>query len=171
MALVTIGRVEFLGGQVDSAVEKFTQSLRIAKEARNGFATVIAQHHLGWGLIATGRVDEAEDLTHEALAASLAVGHQEGVAYGLESLCGVAAARGDIERAGLMLGASQTLREQVGLYNPAAFAFHDPLVAQLRAGPRSGDFERGYTSGRMLSAEEALAYAVPEVAAAGGDGA
>jgi predicted ATPase len=170
MALVTIGRVEFLGGHVDSAVEKFQESLRIAKEARNGFATVIAQHHLGWGLLAKGRVDEAEHITHEALSASVAVGHQEGVAYGLESLCGVAAARGDIERAGLMLGASQTLREQVGLYNPAAFAFHDPLIAQLRAGPRAADFERGYASGRMLSVEEALAFAEPEVAAVRGDG-
>ncbi|MFC0681064.1 DUF4062 domain-containing protein [Lysobacter korlensis] len=171
MALVTIGRLEFLGGQVDSAVEKFERSLRMAKENRNGFATVIAQHHLGWGLLATGRVEEAEAITHEAISTSIAVGHQEGVAYGMESLLGVAAARGDIEHAGVLLGASLTLREQVGLYNPAAFAFHDPLVAQLRAGPRRDDFERGYSSGRMMSADEALALAVPEVAATGGGGA
>ncbi len=170
MALVTIGRVEYLSGRVDSAVERIEESLRLAKESRNGFATVIAQHHLGWGLIAKGRIDEAEAITHEALATSVAVGHQEGVAYGLESLLGVAAARGDIERAGLMLGASQALREQVGLYNPAAFAFHDPLVAELRAGPQADAFERGYTSGRMLSLEEALAFALPEVATTGGGG-
>ena len=170
MALVTIGRIEFLGGEIDTAVDKFERSLRLAKESENGFATVIAQHHLGWGLIATGRVDEAEAITHEALATSVAVGHQEGVAFGLEGLLAVAAARGDIERAGLMLGASQALREHVGLYNPAAFAFHDPLVARLRAGPHAGDFERGFTSGRMLSADEALAFALPEVATTGGGG-
>jgi predicted ATPase len=168
MALVTVGRVEFLGGRIDSAVELFQRGLRMAKQNRNGFATVIAQHHLGWGLLATGRVEEAVSGIQEALGVSLAVGHQEGVAYGLEALCGVAAARGDIERAGLLFGASQILREQVGLYNPAAFAFHDPLVTRLRAGPQVAQFERGYLSGRMLSAEEALAAGAPEVAATGG---
>jgi tetratricopeptide (TPR) repeat protein len=170
MALVTMGRMDFLGGQVDAALEKFERSLELATDGRNGFATVVARHHLGWGLLAKGRIAEAEACTDEALAESLAVGHEEGVAYGLEGLVGLAAARGEIERAGLLLGASQALREQVGIYNPAAFAFHDPLVAELRAGPQAGEFERGYASGRMLSAEEALAFAAPREAAARGGG-
>jgi predicted ATPase len=165
MALVTLGRMEFLGGAVDSAVDKFQRSLGFARQSRNGFATVIAQHHLGWGLLAKGEIERADDISHEALGVSLAVGHHEGVAYGLESLSGVAAARGEVERAGLMLGAAEALRERVGLYNPAAVTFHDPLVAQLRAGPHAADFERGVASGRMLSVEEALAVAVRSPAA------
>jgi predicted ATPase len=168
MALVTLGRLELLQYQVERALERFHTAVEIGKATQNGFSTTVAQHHLGWGLIAVGALDEAEAVTHEALATSTAVGHQEGVAYGLEGLLGLAAARGEIERAGVLYGASLMLREQVGLYNPAAFAFHQPLVAQLRAGEHRDEFDRGVTTGRMLSPEEAIAYAMPAPAAVGG---
>jgi hypothetical protein len=59
------------------------------------------------------------------------------------------------------------LREQVGMFNPVAFAFDRKLVEQLRSGPTRDAFQRGYTSGRMLSPEEAIAYALPQVATVG----
>jgi hypothetical protein len=65
-----------------------------------------------------------------------------------------------------MYGASEMLREQVGMYNPVAFAFDRRLVEQLRSGATRDAFERGYAAGRMLSPEEAIAYALPQTAQA-----
>jgi hypothetical protein len=80
------------------------------------------------------------------------------VAYALESLLGVAAARGDVERAGVLLGAARALREQTGFYQPTAFAFHQRVVAQLGSGAGEDAFQRGIAAGRMLSPDEALDF-------------
>jgi predicted ATPase len=168
LALVTLGRVALLEEKTDEALEHLEESLRLSKERQDGFSTTVAQHHLGWAYIAKGRIDEAEDELEESLQYTNQVRHHEGSAYALEGLLGVAAARGDIERAGLMFGASEMLREQVGMYNPVAFAFDRRLVEQLRSGATRDAFERGHTAGRMLSPEEAIAYALPQLATVSG---
>jgi predicted ATPase len=168
LALVTLGRVDLLEGKLDDALEHLEESLRLSRERRDGFSTTVAQHHLGWAYIARGMIDEAERELEDSLEYTTRVRHHEGSAYALEGLLGVAAARGDIERAGLMFGASEMLREQVGMYNPVAFAFDRRLVEQLRSGATRDAFERGYAAGRMLSPEEAIAYALPQAAPVGG---
>jgi predicted ATPase len=167
LAIVTLGRVDLLEGKADDALEHLEEGLRLSRERRDGFSTTVAQHHLGWAYIARGMIDEAERELEDSLEYTTKVRHHEGSAYALEGLLGVAAARGDIERAGLMFGASEMLREQVGMFNPVAFAFDRKLVEQLRSGPTRDAFQRGYTSGRMLSPEEAIAYALPQVATVG----
>jgi predicted ATPase len=167
LALVTLGRVDLLEGKTDDALEHLEHSLHLSRERRDGFSTTVAQHHLGWAYIARGMIDEAERELEDSLEYTTRVRHHEGSAYALEGLLGVAAARGDIERAGLMYGASEMLREQVGMYNPVAFAFDRRLVEQLRSGATRDAFERGYAAGRMLSPEEAIAYALPQAAPVG----
>jgi predicted ATPase len=167
LALVTLGRVDLMEGRTDDATKHLEASLRLSRERQDGFSTTVAQHHLGWAYLARGMVAEAERELEDSLEYTTRVRHHEGSAYALEGLLGVAAARGDIERAGLMYGASEMLREQVGMYNPVAFAFDRRLVEQLRSGPHSAAFERGYAAGRMLSPEEALAYALPKAPVGG----
>jgi predicted ATPase len=164
LALVTLGRVSLLEQKTDEALEHLEESLRLSRERQDGFSTTVAQHHLGWAYLARGMIDEAERELEDSLEYTTKVRHHEGSAYALEGLLGVAAARGDIERAGLMYGASEMLREQVGMYNPVAFAFDRRLVEQLRSGPSRDAFERGHAAGRMLSPEEAIAYALPQLA-------
>ncbi|BDZ46055.1 hypothetical protein [Naasia aerilata] len=72
----------------------------------------------------------------------------------------MAALSGDVERAGRLLGAAQTLRERVGLFNPSAFAFHSQLVGSLRSGPGAELFEHGYTEGRGLTPQDAVEEAL-----------
>jgi predicted ATPase len=168
LALVTLGRVDLLEDKTDDALEHLEESLRLSRERRDGFSTTVAQHHLGWAYIARGMIDEAEHELEDSLEYTTRVRHHEGSAYALEGLLGVAAARGDIERAGLMYGASEMLREQVGMYNPVAFAFDRRLVEQLRSGATRDAFQRGYASGRMLSPEEAITYALPSAAPVAG---
>jgi predicted ATPase len=168
LALVTLGRVDLLEGKTDDALEHLTESLRLSRERRDGFSTTVAQHHLGWAYISKGMIDEAEAELQDSLEYTARVRHHEGSAYALEGLLGVAAARGEYERAGLMYGASEMLREQVGMYNPVAFAFDRRLVEQLRSGVMRNAFERGYAAGRMLAPEEAIAYALPQASTVGG---
>jgi tetratricopeptide (TPR) repeat protein len=156
IALATLGRVHLLHQNVADAVPPLEAALRLARHSGNGFVLTIALNHRAWAHLAAGDPDAAEVLILEALDYSRRVGHHEGVAYALESLLGVAAARGDAERAGRLLGAATTLREQTGFFQPPAFAFHQRVLDRLRAGPQADTFERGLAAGRMLSPEEAI---------------
>jgi predicted ATPase len=161
IALATTGRVYLLHLDLPKALPRIEEGLRLAKRSGNGFAINIAQNHLCWALLAAGKLDAAESVLFEALDYSRKVGHQEGIAYALESLLGVAAARGDVERAGVLYGAAEALREQTGFYQPRAFAFHRRVVEHLRSGDGEVLFQRGFLTGRMLSPEEAIGWTAP----------
>jgi tetratricopeptide (TPR) repeat protein len=162
IALATLGRLYLLHRDLPKALPPLQEALRLARKSGNGFVLTTALNHMGWAHLAVGEADEAEAVVLEALEYSRRVGHSEGVAYALESLLGVAAVRGQVERAGQLLGAALTLRDQTGFYQPAAFAFHQHVVEQLRSGPDAEAFSRGVAAGHMMSPEEALATLVPE---------
>src|ERR1043166_2722194 len=61
---------------------------------------VIAQHHRGWPKFFAGGIDGAEADFAEALDMSMAMRHDEGVAYGLEGLAAIRAAQHDAEQTG-----------------------------------------------------------------------
>ncbi|MET1052094.1 MAG: DUF4062 domain-containing protein [Mycetocola sp.] len=167
MALVTMGRVALLQSTVDVAFERFRESLALARAQRDELSETIALHHLGWAQLLRGEVDAAQESFETSLGLSARLGHQEGIAYGLEGLVATEASAGRIERAGQLLGAAQRLREQSGLYNAPSFSFHDRWVAQILAGEAAGEFERARSAGRDLSAAEATEYAIGQTSGRG----
>ena len=82
----------------------FDESYRLASSAGEMLGIVIAQHHRGWPKFLAGDIDGAEEDFAEALDTSLAMRHDEGIAYGLEGLAAVRAAQRDAEQTGLLLG-------------------------------------------------------------------
>ena len=102
----------------------------------------------------------ARDAFNESLATSAALGHAEGVAYGLEKLIAIAAAEGEIQRAGRLLRAAEALRRQTGLYNATSFSFHQHYLAPILAGDDVSDLEAARTEGRDMSIEDVVAFAL-----------
>lgn len=160
MALVTIGRLLIVQGDVAGALERFTASLRIARSNQDAFAQTVALHHLGWAELLLGQVNRARESFEEGLALSARQGHDEGVAYGLEGLVAIAAANSEVQRAGILLGAAEARRDATGLYNAPAFSFHQNWVEPLRAGPGAGQFTAAREEGRAMTASEAVEFAL-----------
>lgn len=156
MSLVTLGRVALLQQKVHGALNRFDEALSLARGRRDELGVTIALHHLGWAHLLLGDQDTAKGSFDESLAISARLGHDEGIAYGLEGLVAVAATAGDIRRAGLLLGASQCLREQKGLYNAPTFSFHQASVAPILASDSAADFESARIEGRRLSSDAAV---------------
>lgn len=199
MALVTIGRVALLQQKVHAALNRFEEGLVLARRQQDELAETIALHHLGWAELLLGEPAKAGPAFTESLETSARLRHDEGIAYGLEGLVALAALAGDEQRAGLLLGAAQTLRKRTGLYNAPAFSFHQPLVEQMLEGggpdvvpdadgvaPAEGPvaapavtpasrerFEAALAEGRELTTDAAvviaLAVATEVGAGAGGD--
>ena len=160
MALVTLGRVALLQHKLRGALNRFEESLAITRGEHDDLGETIALHHLGWARLLLGELQPARSAFDDTLRISARLGHDEGVAYGLEGLVAVAATDGQIERAGRLLGAADRLREESGLYNAAAFAFHGALVEQILASDAAGLFSIARVAGRELSILDAVTEAL-----------
>lgn len=156
MALVTTGRVDLMTGRVDEALEHFERSLALASGNREQLGIVIAQHHRGWARLMRGDLDGAAADFSAGLDASLSLGHDEGVAYGLEGCAGVAAERGQVEHAGLMLGAASAVRRRMGMVDPGHVALYTPAVQALAEGGTRAELEAAMQRGAGMSPREVL---------------
>lgn len=162
LALVTLGRFALLQGKVHAAQNRFEEGLEIATSRGDVLSETIARHHLGWARLLQADLPGAREQFLASAHGSAAVGHQEGVAYGLEGLVAVSAAISDIACAGRLLGAAERLREVTGTSNAAAFAFHGAAVAAIRAGPQAAEFDEAERMGRAMTAAEALEFALAQ---------
>ena len=160
MALVTLGRVALFQQKANQAINRFEESLALARVQGDELGTGIALNHLGWGSAALGDVDAARAYFRQNLEISARLGHDEGVAYGFEGLLALAASAGRIERAGLLLGASQALREQTGMYEPAGASFHQGAVDAITASEHAAAFREAVHRGRDLSLAGAIEVAL-----------
>ncbi|WP_411720891.1 ATP-binding protein [Mycetocola sp.] len=172
MALVALGRVALLQHDVQDALERFQNSLTLARKQREQLGEAIALHHLGWAQLLLGSLPDAQTSFDESLSLSLAASHDEGIAYGLEGMVATSASRGELERAGRLLGAAERLREQSGLYNAPSFSFHQQWVGQILASDGASLFEQARAAGRTLSARAAAeeALRLPAHVTSGGAG-
>jgi hypothetical protein len=160
MALTMLGRADLADGDLGAAAARFEQAARHAEARSDDWGATVALFDLGSARALGGDLDGATTAMERSLRLSIDLGHQEGVAYGLEGFGGIAAARGNSTLAGRLLGAAEALRERIGRYNPAEFAFHARAVARVEASPDRESFRRAVAEGRRLSPEDATALAL-----------
>jgi predicted ATPase len=163
MALVLLGRVALLEGALQEAQDHFAQSLALTQGADDRVGARIASYHLGWTALMLGDVAAARADFALSVTISAAVGHPEGIAYGLEGMVAVAALSGDGLRAGRLAGAAQALRERSGLHNGPTFTFHQRYLDDLLTGPEAAAVTDAIAAGRELTVEQAVAEALSEV--------
>ena len=91
----------------------------------------------------------------DSLALYREVGNEDGIAYCLAGLAGVAGAEGQPERAARLLGAAEALLEASGTHLIAADrAEYDHNVATVRAQLDEAAFAAAWAEGRALAADD-----------------
>jgi hypothetical protein len=156
MALVMLGRIDLLHSDLGSARERFEESLSLASTQGEQLGIVIAINHRGWASFLAGDLETARrDFTH-GMEISLALRHDESLAYGLESFVALAAAAQDVRRAGLLLGAAQTVRRRKGFLNPGAFEFYMIPLEALRDAGLGDQIDAAVSEGATLTLAQAL---------------
>lgn len=161
MALVSLGLAAVLRQKLPRALNRFEESLALTLGQKDQLGAAIALHHCGWAHLLLGDVATATAQFEDGLVLSRDLGHNEGVAYGLEALTAVAAQAGDAVRAGRLYGAAQAVRERAGLYNAPSISFHRAWVGPLQSGPLAADFDAGEVEGHRLGVRAAVTYALP----------
>lgn len=160
MVLLMRGQATLMSGDIPAAVRQFERALEATRESGEIVSQSNALNHLGWASLLSGKLDTSLGYFKQQVSISSAVGHEEGVAFGLEGIFAVAAISGDIDRAGRLLGAADDVREKKGVLL-SMFSYHQPTLDEVLAGPSASAFEEARRQGRKAGlaaiVEEALA--------------
>ena len=99
----------------------------------------------------------------EQLRIAVAFGHEEGIAFGLEGMSAVAAVAGDLDRAGMLFGATEAVRLRKGLTTGGTFSVHGRILERALAKGGTATYEAARRAGRGADLDDMV-----ELALAGG---
>ncbi|MDR7233967.1 DUF4062 domain-containing protein [Agrococcus sp. BE272] len=158
---VSRGRLAWLHGRTDDAQARFDRATEVAEASGDLFTLSVAGNHQARLQLVRGEVDAAEAGCVRTLLVSIRLHFEEGIAYGLEGLCAVAAARGDGERAGMLAAAADAIRQRIGVFDAEAFTVHTPQLDAMREADPAA-VAAGERRGAELTVAEAIAIALPD---------
>ncbi len=160
-ALNNLGSVAYYQGQFAEARARITESLAIKRELGDKLGIAYALNTLGSVALRQGDVAEAGRLYEESLAIRRALGERLGVAECLEGLAGLAGVEGRAARSAQLFGAAEVLREAIGApLPPCDRAGYDRNLSVARAGLHEDAFAAAWASGREMTLEQAVEYAL-----------
>ena len=153
-----LGSVELFKGHAAEALAIFDAVVDDAVRLGDLFVESIALTNSGWARLALG--EARPEMFERHLALSQRLGNEDGVGYALEGLAACAAVLGDVDRAGMLLGAAETARTRTGLIEQRSYITFRPFIEQVLASERAAEFEAGRAQGRAMSRRAALDLAV-----------
>jgi len=160
LALNNRGDVALTTADYERAEPLFAESLALL-EARADTANIARSlFNLGSVQLMRGRHAEAGARFDESLGLSRAAGDKEDLAWCLEGLAGLAAAAGDGERAGVLLGAARRVLDEMGAtFKPFERRLHETTVerAALLCGEET--LAAAVERGAALTLDEAIVHA------------
>jgi tetratricopeptide (TPR) repeat protein len=154
----------FTAGALDTALGRYDDALRHLREARDlaerpGGPWLTAGPWVQLGIldVLRGRPDQARPLLEEALDRSLAARSTPFVTLCLAGYAQLAFADGDPQRAALLEGAAEGLRQRVGLRAwPHVRQLEADLVAQVRQRMGGSRFDQAFSTGSRLTQRQAV---------------
>ncbi len=163
LSLSALGMVSLGQGRDDEARTTLAEGVALSRRAGDRFSRYIALYNRSVLAQAQGDHGLAGALFEEGLMFSLEVGDHANIAYCLEGLAAVAVAQDEADRAALLLGAAQRLREEG---SSAVYTYRPDHSGRKRttetARARLGEtkFEEAARRGRAMSFERSIAYAL-----------
>ncbi|MGU3646952.1 DUF4062 domain-containing protein [Microbacterium sp. C23T] len=158
---VSLGRLAWVRGSTDDALAHFDRATSVAESRGDLFTTSVAGNLRSRLNFQLGRIEEAEREFVHTLLLSVGLHYEEGVAYGLEGVCAVAAAHGEAWRAAALAVAAGEIRRRIGIFDVESFTVHTPYLEILR-GRDAQSVEAGEIAGAELTVAEAVQLALPE---------
>ena len=149
-----LGSVELFHGRAEEALAIFDATREEAVRIGDLFVESLSLTNAGWAHLALGQA--TPQLFERHLQVSMRLGNEDGVGYALEGLAACAAVTGEVDRAGLLLGAAETARRRTGLIEQRSYVTYQPFVERLQASDRSAEFEAARTRGQGMSRRAVL---------------
>jgi predicted ATPase len=158
VAVLSAGLVETAMGRHDDALGHLHEARDLAERFDHDGLSAWAQVQLGILALVRGRPEEARALLDEGLDLSLATHSTRNVTLCLTAFAQLAFVEGDGERAALLAGAAEGLRQRVGLRAwPLQRQGEAQMVAQIRQALDVARFDQVFAAGARLNRREVVA--------------
>ena len=159
--LVNLGEVARARHELPRATSRYEEALALANSLGDLLHIALLHYNLGLVASAQGEGARAAAEFRQGLRGEQELGNRRQVAANLEGLAGVAADSGRSEQAGLLLGAAEHLREQIGAPVPEADrAIHERDLARVRTALAEAGTAAVWSRGRAMALDAAIAAAL-----------
>ena len=142
---------------------RLKEALAIYRELEDTRNVALCLPSLGIVTLVLRDFEEAEKLFEEGLAWERRLKYKTLIFFHLMGLAAVATHRDHLRRAAKLYGASEALREAIGL-SPKPFGRitydYEGYLATVRAGLDEPDFDAAWSEGRAMSLDQAIEYAL-----------
>ncbi len=174
--LISLGYECLLEGDPERARELNEEAVALYRGRGRKGNLQVALDNLGWAALIEGDHERSEALFEECLVLCRDLGDRLNGSESMEGLACAAGARGEAGRAARLFGAAEALREAAGYQQATrARSLREPYLAAARSGIGGDYWTEAWESGRSMTFEDAIAYALEGNADAwsnsrGGDG-
>ena len=138
----------------------FEESLGLFRGLDNKSAVSDALNNLGATCFGEGEFTLAKKYFAEAANIAFDLGNKMTISYSLDGFAALALENGDLERATLLCGAAEGLRESIGYkIEPAEEVFREAYTVRLRSQMPADAFDDAFQRGRATSPDDAILMA------------
>jgi predicted ATPase/class 3 adenylate cyclase len=165
--VMTVARAASERGDLVTARQKFEEAAAAFRSLGNRRLVMACLSEVAHALRRHGQLEEALRYYRETLGGWQELGHRSAVAHQLECFGLIAVVQGQTQRAATLFGAAEALRAAIDTpMMPAERAEYDQAVTRLRGQMDADALGEAMAEGRVLSLEQAVAYALEDAAAA-----
>jgi non-specific serine/threonine protein kinase len=161
-AMMGLGMSLSLAGRNEQALDAARRAADLAEQGGDRYRLASSYGVRGRINLALGRPDDAATMARQGLALFSEVGDLSGTAMQLWDLAEVATKQGRAERALVLAGASQTLRDRVAGGAPPALSQTIDVVSEASARLAPIDAGASVAIGRSLGPSEAVAFGLSD---------
>jgi predicted ATPase/DNA-binding SARP family transcriptional activator len=161
-----IGLLSLTADDAAEAVAWLIAARDLAREVGDELEVGGATRSLAAAMIELGEIAEATSLLGESLGIARELGDTHGIAVCLEIFAGLAATTGEASRAATLFGASDAVRASIGARRqPDHEILYERWLARTLSLLDTSAYSRRYEDGRVLTLDEAAAFALAPAAA------
>jgi non-specific serine/threonine protein kinase len=159
----TLSPILIAAGEIDRAIEIGEQDVALSEERGESWRRGYQLDFLARAYWLRGEREKAEALAREAAVCKHAVDDRNGLTMALETLASMAADCGRHERAGILLGFAQRVRDSssltlIELYRQQ----HERSVSTIIRAIGQKSVDAAYARGRAMTIDEGVAFAVDD---------
>ena len=159
----TLCTILIANGEIDRAIELGERDVALFEERGESWRRGYQLDFLARAYWLRGDRDKAETLAREAVVCKHAVDDRNGLAMVFETLASMAADRGRHERAAILLGLAQRVRDSSSLTLIELHRQqHERSVLIIVRGIGQKTFDTAYSRGRAMTIDEGVAFAVED---------
>jgi hypothetical protein len=161
--LISLGYEFLLEGNPERATSLNEEAVALYRKRGHRGRLQIALDNLGWAALVRDDYQRAETLHEESLMLCKDLGDKLIGSESIEGLACAAGAKGEAERAAILFGAAEALREAEGYQQaPRDHSLREPYLAAARSRIGEAAWAAAWEVGRSMVFEDAITYALEE---------